>query len=130
MALAGEDHVDEGLERQRARFLLDATQEAFAPVNTPFSPETIRRASETSGQSLLDGFSNFFQDLRSRFAKLKTVTLEFVHLMKVGDRVRELASEKEEVNIFVDEFGGFESTEDGQNVWKDLTLPIPEVSTF
>lgn len=71
-----------------------------------------------------------FQDLRSRFAKLKTVTLEFVHLMKVGDRVRELASEKEEVNIFVDEFGGFESTEDGQNVWKDLTLPIPEVSTF
>ena len=34
-----------GIERQRAAFLIDAAKDAFAPVNSPITPEAIRAAS-------------------------------------------------------------------------------------
>lgn len=51
-----------GIDRQRAAFLLETAKETFAPVNSPFTPETIERAIETRGDSLLRGLSNFMQD--------------------------------------------------------------------
>ncbi len=53
----------EGIDLQRAQFLLDAAKETYAPVNSPFTPETIRRAVETQGESLVKGLSNYFADL-------------------------------------------------------------------
>lgn len=60
--LAGSDL--QGLERQRAQFLLDAAKEVYAPVNSPFTPETIKKAAETGGQSLLKGIQHYFDDLQ------------------------------------------------------------------
>lgn len=53
-----------GIDRQRAEFLMDAAKDTFAPVNTPFSPEPIRKAVETKGRSLVKGFRHFYDDLK------------------------------------------------------------------
>ncbi len=53
----------QGIDRQRAEFLMDAAKDVYAPVNSPFTPETIRRAVETNGESLVKGIQNFFNDL-------------------------------------------------------------------
>ena len=45
----------EGIDRQRAEFLMDAAKDTFAPVNSPFTPEAIRKAMETGGESLVKG---------------------------------------------------------------------------
>ncbi len=55
----------EGLERQRARFVMDAAKDVLAPVNQPFTPETIKKARETGGQSLVKGVQNFIDDLQN-----------------------------------------------------------------
>ena len=52
----------EGMDRQRAAFLLEVAKEVFAPVNSPYTPETIRRAIETGGRSLIQGIGNFLDD--------------------------------------------------------------------
>lgn len=52
----------EGIERQRGAFLLEIAKEVFAPVNSPWTPETIQRAIDTRGQSLLSGIRNFLDD--------------------------------------------------------------------
>ncbi|MCY4040463.1 MAG: hypothetical protein OXF72_04305 [Gammaproteobacteria bacterium] len=54
----------EGIDRQRAQFLLDAAKDIYAPVNTPFTPETIRKAVETGGASIVKGVQNYVQDLQ------------------------------------------------------------------
>ncbi len=54
----------EGIDRQRAQFLMDAAKDIYAPVNTPFTPETIRKAVETNGTSIVKGVQNYFQDLQ------------------------------------------------------------------
>lgn len=51
-----------GIDRQRGAFLLEIAKEVFAPVNSPWTPETIQRAIETRGQSLLRGITNFLDD--------------------------------------------------------------------
>ena len=53
----------EGIDRQRAQFLMDAAKDIYAPVNSPFTPETIRKAVETNGESIVKGVQNFVQDL-------------------------------------------------------------------
>ncbi len=55
----------EGIERQRAKFVMDAAKDVFSPANTPFTPETIRTARETNGQSLIKGMRNFIDDLQN-----------------------------------------------------------------
>jgi polyhydroxyalkanoate synthase len=52
----------DGIERQRGAFLLEIAKEVFAPVNSPWTPETIQRAIDTRGQSLLNGIRNFLDD--------------------------------------------------------------------
>lgn len=52
----------EGMDRQRAAFLLEIAKEVFAPVNSPYTPETIKRAIETRGESLVKGIGNFLDD--------------------------------------------------------------------
>jgi len=52
----------EGIERQRAAFLLEIAKEIYAPVNSPWTPETIRRAIDTRGESLLRGIGNYLDD--------------------------------------------------------------------
>ena len=54
----------QGIDRQRAQFLMDAARDTFAPVNSPFAPEAIRRAMETNGASVVKGIRQFFDDLR------------------------------------------------------------------
>lgn len=54
----------EGIDRQRAEFLMDAAKDIFAPVNSPFTPEAIRKAIDTKGASLLKGVQNFLDDLK------------------------------------------------------------------
>jgi polyhydroxyalkanoate synthase subunit PhaC len=55
----------EGLERDRARFVLNATKDLMAPVNTLIgNPDALRRVRETNGQSLIQGVKNFFDDLQ------------------------------------------------------------------
>ena len=54
----------EGIERQRAEFLMDAAKDVYAPVNSLFTPETIRKASESNGESLLKGLRNYLDDLQ------------------------------------------------------------------
>ena len=53
----------QGIDRRRAEFLLDAIKDIYAPVNTPFTPEAIRRAAETNGESLVTGVQQFMADL-------------------------------------------------------------------
>jgi len=52
----------EGIDRQRAAFLLEIAKEVYAPVNSPYTPETIKRAIETRGESLVRGIGNFLDD--------------------------------------------------------------------
>ena len=55
----------EGIERDRARFVLNATRDMFAPVNTLLgNPEALKRLEETRGASLVQGIRNFIDDLR------------------------------------------------------------------
>ena len=54
----------EGIDRQRAEFLMDAAKDTFAPVNSPFTPEAIRKAMETGGESLVKGVQHYFDDLQ------------------------------------------------------------------
>ncbi len=52
-----------GIERQRARFVLDAAKDVFAPVNQPFTPEALQALNESKGQSLARGMRNLADDL-------------------------------------------------------------------
>jgi len=55
----------EGIERERARFVLDAAKDVTAPVNNLLgNPEALRQAVETRGSSVFNGVKNFFDDLR------------------------------------------------------------------
>ena len=54
----------EGIDRQRAQYLVDAAKDIHAPVNSPFSPEAIRKAVETNGASVVKGIRQFFEDLQ------------------------------------------------------------------
>ena len=55
----------EGIERERARYLIDVAKDIFAPVNTlPGNPEALRKARKTLGRSLVAGARNFFDDLK------------------------------------------------------------------
>ena len=53
----------EGIEQQRARFVLDAAKDIFSPVNQPFTPETLKAVQESRGESLTQGVRNFTDDL-------------------------------------------------------------------
>ena len=54
----------EGIDRQRAQFLMDVAKDIYAPVNNPFTPEAVRKAAETSGASVVKGVQQFFDDLQ------------------------------------------------------------------
>jgi len=55
----------EGIDRQRAEFVLNAAKDVMAPVNGLISnPEALRRVRETRGRSLLQGVKNFVDDLQ------------------------------------------------------------------
>ncbi len=54
----------EGIDRQRAQFLMDAAKDIYAPVNSPFTPEAIRRAVETNGASIVKGVRHYFEDIQ------------------------------------------------------------------
>lgn len=54
----------EGIDRQRAQFLMDAAKDIYAPVNSPFTPEAIRKAVDTNGASMVKGIQHFFDDLQ------------------------------------------------------------------
>ena len=68
-AAALDDWLDksglQGIERQRARFVLDAAKDLFAPVNQPYTPETLKAVQESRGQSLGRGVRNFVDDLQN-----------------------------------------------------------------
>jgi polyhydroxyalkanoate synthase len=50
--------------KQRARFVLSLLADALAPTNTLFgNPAALRKATETGGRSLLDGYNNLMADL-------------------------------------------------------------------
>ncbi|TNF86864.1 MAG: hypothetical protein EP301_07895, partial [Gammaproteobacteria bacterium] len=56
----------EGLDRDRAQFVLNATKDVMAPVNTlAGNPEALRKIRETQGASLVQGAKNFFDDLQN-----------------------------------------------------------------
>ena len=55
----------EGIDRQRAQFLMDAAKDIYAPVNSPFTPEAIRKAIETNGASVVKGIQHFFDDMQN-----------------------------------------------------------------
>ena len=55
----------EGIDRQRAQFLMDAAKDMYAPVNSPFTPEAIRKAVETNGASIVKGVQNYVDDLQN-----------------------------------------------------------------
>ena len=54
----------QGIDRQRAQFLMDAAKDTYAPVNSPFTPEAMRKAVETGGASVVKGIQQFFDDLQ------------------------------------------------------------------
>ncbi|HEY5645909.1 MAG TPA: alpha/beta fold hydrolase [Pseudomonadales bacterium] len=55
----------EGIDQDRARFVLNATRDLLAPVNTLIgNPEALERLQETRGASLLSGIRNLLDDLR------------------------------------------------------------------
>lgn len=55
----------EGIERDRANFVLNATKDVLAPVNSLVgNPEALKRLRETQGASLVQGARNFFDDLQ------------------------------------------------------------------
>ncbi|MCR9279199.1 MAG: alpha/beta fold hydrolase [Pseudomonadaceae bacterium] len=54
-----------GIERERARFVLDAAKDVLAPVNMlPGNPAAMRKAGETNGRSVWTGIQNFVDDLQ------------------------------------------------------------------
>ena len=54
-----------GIERERARFVLDAAKDVLAPMNTfAGNPEALAKAMETRGSSLTNGMRNFLDDVR------------------------------------------------------------------
>jgi polyhydroxyalkanoate synthase len=55
----------EGINRERARFILDIAKDLAAPMNgLAGNPEALRRLWETRGRSLIDGVRNFVDDVR------------------------------------------------------------------
>jgi polyhydroxyalkanoate synthase len=55
----------EGIDRERARFLIDIAKDLGAPMNgLAGNPEALRRLWETRGRSLVDGVRNFIDDVR------------------------------------------------------------------
>ena len=55
----------EGMEYERARYVLDAAKDVLAPVNTLLgNPEALRRMRETRGRSLFTGLRNFVDDMK------------------------------------------------------------------
>ncbi len=55
----------DGMDRERARYLIDVAKDVFAPVNTlPGNPAALRKARKTFGRSLVQGARNFFDDLK------------------------------------------------------------------
>ncbi|MEZ5560499.1 MAG: class II poly(R)-hydroxyalkanoic acid synthase [Pseudomonadales bacterium] len=55
----------DGMERERARFVLDAAKDVMAPVNALLAnPQALRKVGESRGASLVQGFRNFLEDLR------------------------------------------------------------------
>ncbi len=55
----------EGMEHERARYVLDTAKEFFAPVNTLVgNPAALRQAQATRGRSLVQGVKNLFDDVR------------------------------------------------------------------
>lgn len=54
-----------GMDRERARFVLDAAKDVLAPMNTLVgNPEAVAKAMESRGESLASGVRNFVDDLR------------------------------------------------------------------
>lgn len=54
----------QGIERDRARFVMNAARDVMAPVNTLVgNPEALKRLRETRGASLIQGARNFIDDL-------------------------------------------------------------------
>ncbi|MFU8815917.1 MAG: PHA/PHB synthase family protein [Pseudomonadales bacterium] len=55
----------EGIDRERARFVLDAARDVLAPVNVLVSnPQALRTLRESGGKSLIAGLKNFVDDLQ------------------------------------------------------------------
>jgi polyhydroxyalkanoate synthase subunit PhaC len=55
----------EGMNRERARFVLSAAKDVLAPVNTLVgNPEALRRALDSRGTSVWRGVRNFVDDVR------------------------------------------------------------------
>jgi len=60
-----EDSGLEGMDRDRAQFVLNATKDVLAPVNSIVgNPEALRRIRDTRGASALQGIRNFLDDLQ------------------------------------------------------------------
>ncbi len=60
------EEVDmDGMDRARARYLINAAKDVFAPVNTlPGNPAALRKARKTFGRSLVAGARNFIDDVK------------------------------------------------------------------
>jgi polyhydroxyalkanoate synthase len=55
----------EGMDRERARYVLDAAKDILAPMNTlPGNPEAMRLARDTRGRSIVNGIKNLLDDLQ------------------------------------------------------------------
>ncbi|TDJ33570.1 MAG: class II poly(R)-hydroxyalkanoic acid synthase [Gammaproteobacteria bacterium] len=55
----------EGIEHDRARFVLSAAKDVLAPVNTLVgNPAALKKLRETHGASFVDGMRNVFDDIR------------------------------------------------------------------
>ena len=55
----------DGIDRDRARFVLNAAKDIAAPVNTLLgNPQAMKRLRETRGGSLVKGIRNFIDDVR------------------------------------------------------------------
>ena len=55
----------EDMHRERARFVLSAAKDVFAPVNTLIgNPEALRRAIDSRGKSVVRGVRNFVDDVQ------------------------------------------------------------------
>jgi polyhydroxyalkanoate synthase len=58
------DDLDvEGIDRDRAKFVVSLMLDAFAPTNTLVNPAAIKRMLETGGASLVRGFENMISDM-------------------------------------------------------------------
>jgi polyhydroxyalkanoate synthase len=55
----------EGIDRDRAQFVMNATKDLMAPVNTlAGNPAALKRLQETRGQSVVQGIRNFIDDVQ------------------------------------------------------------------